>query len=128
MCRAGDPLCVLCVEGDGIKMHGVPDAPRWLIGVVTSVLTHWGYSAFMIYMYTLHTVHFEPFLPRKRLVSGANGQHNELARREKHMNGPRLASSRGLRRAPQRHGRLSRLVIVAAACVDMSMSCQCVEV
>ena len=56
MCRAGDPLCVLCVEGDGIKMRGVPDAPRWLIGVVTSVLTHWGYSAFMIYMYTLRTV------------------------------------------------------------------------
>ena len=27
VCRAGDPLCVLCVEGDGIKMRDVPEAP-----------------------------------------------------------------------------------------------------
>ena len=104
MCRAGDPVCVLCVGGDGIKMCGVPEDRRWIVGVLTSVLTGCTQPFYSV-LSTLCP--FEPFLPGKRLVSGGNGQHSELARREKHMIGPRLASSRALHRAPQR--RASRL-------------------
>ena len=55
VCRAGDPLCVLCVEGDGINKRGVPEAPRWLVGVATPVLQLL-YSAFMICTSTLRTL------------------------------------------------------------------------
>ena len=61
-------------------MCGVPEDRRWIVGVLTSVLTGCTQPFYSV-LSTLCP--FEPFLPRKRLVSGENGQHSELARREK---------------------------------------------